>query len=87
MMARRINKKELDYALSQQFKCPKCKNVGANVDRLAMAGTGISRFMEIQAYTYAFVSCFNCGYTEIYNLKTLEGRDDIGSILDILFMN
>jgi predicted nucleic-acid-binding Zn-ribbon protein len=86
-MARKMNKQQLDYALSQQFKCPKCKGVGAHVERLAMSGTGISRFMEIQAYTYAFVSCFNCGYTEVYNLKVLEGRDDLGHILEILFMD
>lgn len=86
-MAKKMNKKQLDYALSQQFKCPKCKAEGAHVERLAMAGTGISRFMEIQTYTYAFVSCFNCGYTEVYNLKMLEGRDDIGRILEILFMD
>jgi predicted nucleic-acid-binding Zn-ribbon protein len=52
-----------------------------------MSGTGITRFMEIQPYTYAFVSCLNCGFTEIYNLKMLEGRDDIGNILEILFMD
>jgi predicted nucleic-acid-binding Zn-ribbon protein len=86
-MAKRIRKKELDFALSQQFKCPKCKSVGAEVQRLAMAGTGFTRFFDIQPHLYAFVSCFNCGYTEVYNLKTLEGRDDIGHILDILFMN
>ena len=86
-MSKRIAKKQLDYLLAQQFKCPKCKNVGAHVERVAMAGTGISRFMEIQAFTYAFVSCLNCGFTESYNLKMLEGRDDIGQILDTLFMN
>jgi predicted nucleic-acid-binding Zn-ribbon protein len=80
-------KQQLDFMLSQQFKCPKCDSAGAHVERLAMSGTGISRFMEIQAYTYAFVSCLNCGFTEIYNLKMLEGRDDIGKILEILFMD
>jgi predicted nucleic-acid-binding Zn-ribbon protein len=80
-------KQQLDIMLSQQFKCPKCKSAGGHVERLAMSGTGISRFMEIQAYTYAFVSCLNCGFTEIYNLKMLEGRDDIGNILEILFMD
>ncbi|OGO11668.1 MAG: hypothetical protein A2Y93_08175, partial [Chloroflexi bacterium RBG_13_68_17] len=57
----------------------------AKVERLAMSGTGISRLFEIQPYKYAFVSCQNCGYTEVYNLRTLEGRDDLGEILEILF--
>jgi hypothetical protein len=52
-----------------------------------MSGTGISRLFEIQPYRYAFASCHNCGYTEIYNLATLEGKDDVGDLLDILFMD
>lgn len=86
-MSRRMAKQQLDMMLAQQFKCPKCNGQGGHVERLAMSGTGISRLMEIQAYTYAFVSCLNCGFTEIYNLKMLEGRDDIGKILEILFMD
>ncbi len=52
-----------------------------------MSGTGLSRLFEVQPYRYAFVSCNNCGYTEVYNLSTLQGRDDLGTILDILFAN
>jgi hypothetical protein len=59
--------------------------VGAHVERLAMSGTGFSRFFDIQPYRYAFVSCNNCGYTEIFNLKVLEGKDDLGTFIDILF--
>jgi predicted nucleic-acid-binding Zn-ribbon protein len=50
-----------------------------------MSGTGISRLFEVQPYRYAFASCTSCGYTEVYNLQTLEGKDDLGSILEILF--
>jgi predicted nucleic-acid-binding Zn-ribbon protein len=50
-----------------------------------MSGTGLSRLLEIQPYRYAFVSCDNCGYTEIYNLKTLAGKDNLGTILEIIF--
>ncbi len=52
-----------------------------------MSGTGFSRLMEIQPYRYAFASCNNCGYTEVYNLKVLEGKDDLGTILEVLFSN
>jgi len=51
-----------------------------------MSGTGLSRLFEFQPYRYAFVSCNNCGYTEVYNLETLEGRDDLGTFLDLLFV-
>jgi predicted nucleic-acid-binding Zn-ribbon protein len=47
--------------------------------------TGLSRLFEVQPYRYAFVSCTNCGYTEVYNISILEGKDDLGNILEILF--
>lgn len=73
--------------LSEAFRCEKCDHQGAHVEKLAMSGTGFSRLLEIQPYRYAFTSCHNCGYTEIYNLKTLEGKDDLGDILDIIFLD
>ena len=76
-----------EQMLSQAFVCEKCDHQGAHVEKLSMSGTGISRLLEIQPYRYAFASCNNCGYTEIYNLKTLEGKDDLGDILDIIFMD
>ena len=73
--------------LSREFTCARCKQKGAHVERLAMSGTGISRLFEIQPYRYAFVSCTNCGYTEVYNLKVLDGKDDLGTFLEVLFSN
>jgi len=83
-MGEKMSKQELDEALSSKFACPKCKERGAHVERLAMAGTGFSRMLEVQRYRYAFVSCKNCGYTEIYNLRVLEGDDKLGTLLEIL---
>ncbi len=77
--------KKVDSMLAEAFICPKCEYSGAHVERLSMSGTGISRLLEIQAYRYAFVSCNNCGYTEVYNLSTLEGKDNLGTFLEILF--
>jgi hypothetical protein len=77
--------RRVEDLLSQEFACARCKQHGAHVERLALSGTGFSRFFDIQPYRYAFVSCNNCGYTEIFNLKTLEGKDDLGTFLDILF--
>jgi len=50
-----------------------------------MSGTGLSRLFEIQPYRYAFVSCANCGYTEVYDLRILEGKDNLGTFLEVLF--
>ena len=76
---------KVESLLGSQFTCARCGHQGAHVERLSMSGTGISRLLEIQRYRYAFVSCRHCGYTEIYNLKTLEGKDDVGTFLEILF--
>jgi predicted nucleic-acid-binding Zn-ribbon protein len=78
-------KRHVEQLLSQEFTCPRCRHSGAHVERLAMSGTGLSRFLEIQAYRYAFVSCVNCGYTEVFNLRILEGRDDLGTLFEIIF--
>jgi predicted nucleic-acid-binding Zn-ribbon protein len=77
--------RDLDRKLAEAFSCPRCDNRGAHVERLSMSGTGLSRLFEVQQYRYAFVSCTNCGYTEVYNLTTLEGSDDLGTLLEILF--
>ena len=76
-----------EQQLAEAFFCPKCDQRGAQVEKLAMSGTGLSRLFEIQPHRYVFVSCHNCGYTEVYNLTTLEGKDDLGDLLDILFMD
>jgi predicted nucleic-acid-binding Zn-ribbon protein len=76
---------KVDDLLAEKFVCEKCGERGGKTERLAMSGTGISRLFEVQHHRYAFVSCHNCGYTEIYNLRTLEGKDGIGTFLEILF--
>jgi len=75
----------VDEMLAQEFGCPRCEHKGAQVERLSMSGTGISRLFEVQPYRYAFVSCTNCGYTEVSNLEMLEGKDDLGTFLEVLF--
>lgn len=73
--------------LEREFVCARCGNKGGQTQQLSMSGTGISRLLEIQPYRYTFVSCPNCGYTEVFNLDILEGRDDLGTFLDALFMD
>jgi predicted nucleic-acid-binding Zn-ribbon protein len=77
----------VDELLASKFHCPRCEKQGAVVEKLAMSGTGLSRLLEIQAHRYAFVSCKNCGYTEVFNLRILEGQDNLGTFLDVLFMD
>ena len=78
---------QVDQTLAQKFICPRCGTKHGHVERLAMSGTGLSRLLEIQAHLYAFVSCTNCGHTEVFNLKMLEEKDNVGELLEILFMD
>jgi predicted nucleic-acid-binding Zn-ribbon protein len=78
--------KDIEKEIESRFVCPKCRSGGAEVKSLAMTGTGISRFLDIQHNRYIFASCKNCGYTEVYNLDILKGsKDNAGNILDIIF--
>ena len=79
--------KQTEQILAEQFVYSHCKHEGAVVEKLAMTGTGISRLLEIQHHRYAFVSCKNCGFTEVFNLKILVGKDNLGTFLDVLFSN
>ena len=76
---------KVDQLLAEAFTCAHCKHKGAHVERLAMTGTGLSRLLEIQQHRYAFVSCTRCGYTEAFNLRILEGKDNLGTFLEVLF--
>lgn len=76
---------KIENELAAAFVCSKCLHSGGHVEQLAMSGTGLSRLLEVQTYRYAFVSCKNCGYTEIYNLRTLSGVDNVGTLFEILF--
>ena len=76
---------KIEDDLAGAFVCSKCLHSGGHVEHLAMSGTGLSRLFEIQAYRYAFVSCKNCGFTEIFNLNILKGKDNLGTIFEVIF--
>ena len=77
---------DIEKEIASRFKCTKCRNTGASVKSLAMAGTGVSRLLNFQHNRYTFASCDNCGYTEIYDLDKLSGgKDKVGNILDVVF--
>ena len=77
--------KTTEEILSEVFVCKHCKGHGAIVEKIAMTGVGISRFIDIHHRLYAFVSCDYCGYTEVFDLRVLEGQDGAAKIRDILF--
>ena len=79
-----MSSKKIGSEMSTRFTCPKCQATGAKVDRLALTGAGLSRFIDLQHMRFMSVSCMNCGFTEMYNLSVLEGSDTLGDILDII---
>ncbi|WP_276273785.1 zinc ribbon domain-containing protein [Haloarcula litorea] len=46
--------------------CPKCGHDDAEVDEVAVTGSGPTRLLDIQNRQFRAVSCTNCGYTEFY---------------------
>jgi predicted nucleic-acid-binding Zn-ribbon protein len=77
----------VDEKLAQAFVCPKSDHQGASVARLVLSSAHAARPFEIQAHRYAFASCTTCGYTEAFDLAVLEGSDDLGTLLEVLFLN
>ena len=77
---------DLAESIRSRFKCQKCGNSQARVKEVAMTGTGLSKLFDIEHNHYFFVSCLNCGYTEVFDPEVLGGkRGRLGTILDILF--
>ncbi len=69
-----------------RFRCPKCRSTKGRVKKLAITSAGLfERWMDWQRNKYYFVSCTNCGYTEVYDAEVLEGKGDISDLLDLIF--
>ncbi len=62
------------------YTCPKCNHRKAEIDTIRTTGNGFSRFFDIQNRKFTAVTCTNCGYTELYRMKTGSG----GNVLDFL---
>ena len=69
-------KVDVIQALGTQFVCTKCGNHGAYVEKLTIGG------MWSRSGQYAAASCQNCGYTELYNLKVLTGRQNRNKFIE-----
>ena len=77
---------DIEKEIESRFVCSKCHANGAKAKSVAMTGTGLSRLLDLQHNRFTFVSCRNCGYTEVYDLDILKGyKDGVGNILDVIF--
>ena len=48
--------KDIEKEIESRFVCAKCHSSGAKAKSLAMTGTGISKFLDIQHNRYIFAS-------------------------------
>jgi hypothetical protein len=76
----------LEEHLTAKFVCAKCKHKVATAKRIAATGAGFTRFLDIQHNRFTALVCQHCGYTDLFDLKVLEGKGDrLGNILDGIF--
>lgn len=68
--------------LASAFVCPKGCIAPPRSRRSPPAPSGHSRTFEIQQHRYAAVSCSRCGFTEIFDLDVVEGKDRAGPVID-----
>ena len=74
----------LQTRLASEFRCPKCNGMGAQVRNVSMAGGLLSRIFNLQHNRFIAVSCHQCGFTEFYDARRLQG-DSLGAdIIDLL---
>ncbi len=75
----------LEQLLAENFVCAKCGQQAGRVKTLAMSGTGLTRWFDLQPHKYLFVSCENCGYTEVYDTKVLREKEDPAQVMETIF--
>lgn len=61
--------------------CPKCGCREVRTDRIAVTGSGLSRFFDVQNREFLVVSCVGCGYSEFYR-KT---SSTLAEVVDFFF--
>ena len=61
--------------------CIKCGSRDAGKKEVAMTGTGLSKFLDVQHNTFIVVYCKDCGYSEFYNKQSSKASN----ISDLFF--
>lgn len=61
--------------------CFKCGSMNADQKEVAMSGTGLSRFFDVQHNHFIVVYCKDCGYSEFYNKASSKS----GNFVDLFF--
>lgn len=57
--------------------CPKCGHEQTEVDEIATAGSGLSKYFDVQNRQFTVISCANCGYSEMYKGQSSGNAIDV----------
>lgn len=64
-----------------QKGCVKCGGRETGTKEVAMTGTGLSKFLDVQHNQFVVVYCKSCGYSEFYNKNSSKASN----IIDLFF--
>jgi len=65
----------------QENGCIKCGSREAETKEVAMTGTGLSKFFDVQHNIFIVIYCKKCGYSEFYNKQSSKSSN----IMDLFF--
>jgi predicted nucleic-acid-binding Zn-ribbon protein len=57
--------------------CPKCGHEETEVDEIATAGSGLSKYFDVQNRSFTVITCTYCGYSELYKGQSSGNAIDI----------
>ncbi len=82
-----LNLEDVRALLLTKFVCGKCEGRNAEIRDLAMTGTGLSKILNLQYNHFMFISCDDCGFTEVYDPNALSGKSfgRASTMLDLFF--
>ncbi len=72
----------LEAQFAANYVCARCQHRDARLERIRASGAGLGAVLKKE---FLAVSCENCGLTELYNVRVLEGRSNLQEFLRSLF--
>ena len=73
-------KEKIPVEGGNSWDCPRCKNTSFTKDTISVAGTGLTKMLDLQNRRFKVISCDKCGYSELY--REVQGMG--ANILDFL---
>ena len=52
------------------YRCPKCKNTQYEIGEFRATGGFLTKIFDIQSKRFSTVTCSQCKYTEIFQVKS-----------------